>query len=173
MDGLRYCCPCLFGVESVLSFEIKRIGGENLAVSDGRISFDGDINMLARANIWLSTAERVMIELGSFEAKTFEQLFQGVRSLPFENFIGRFDRFPAKGSSLNSALHSIPDCQSIIKKRQSSDCQASTESSILKKRALSIRSSSIFIKTGARFTSTPLALASTSVATARTPTRLL
>lgn len=116
MDGLRYCCPCLFGVESVLSFEIKRIGGENLTVSDGRISFDGDINMLARANIRLSTAERVMIELGSFEAKTFEQLFQGVKALPFENFIGKFDRFPVKGSSLNSQLHSIPDCQSIIKK---------------------------------------------------------
>ncbi len=116
MDGIRYCCPCLFGVESVLSFEIKRIGGENLAVSDGRISFDGDISMLARANLRLSTAERVMIELGSFEAKTFEQLFQGVKSLPFENFIGKYDRFPVKGSSLNSQLHSIPDCQSIIKK---------------------------------------------------------
>lgn len=114
--GIRYCCPCLFGVESVLSFEIKRIGGENLAVSDGRISFDGDMNMLARANIRLSTAERVMIELGSFEAKTFEELFQGVESLPFEDFIGKLDRFPVKGSSLNSQLHSIPNCQSIIKK---------------------------------------------------------
>lgn len=117
MDKLiRLSCPCLFGLESVLSYEIKKIGGENLKVTDGRISFDGDFNTLAKANIWLSTAERVLIEIGSFEAKSFEELFQGVKSLPFENFIGKQDAFPVKGYSLNSALHSVPDCQSIIKK---------------------------------------------------------
>lgn len=116
MDKLRLSCPCLFGLESVLSYEIKKIGGENLKVTDGKISFDGDLNTLAKANLWLSTAERVLIELGSFEAKSFEQLFQGVKSLPFENFIGKQDAFPVKGYSINSALHSIPDCQSIIKK---------------------------------------------------------
>ena len=67
---MRLCCPCHFGLESVLSFEIKKIGGENLTVSDGRISFDGDFNSLARANIRLATAERVLIELGSFKAET-------------------------------------------------------------------------------------------------------
>ncbi len=117
MDKLiRLSCPCLFGLESVLSYEIKKIGGQNLKVTDGRISFDGDFNTLAKANIWLSTAERVLIELGSFEAKSFEELFQGVKSLQFENFIGKQDAFPVKGYSLNSALHSVPDCQSIIKK---------------------------------------------------------
>ena len=117
MDKLiRLSCPCLFGLESVLSYEIKKIGGENLKVTDGKISFDGDFNTLAKANIWLSTAERVLIEIGSFEAKSFEELFQGVKSLPFENFIGKQDAFPVKGYSLNSALHSVPDCQSIIKK---------------------------------------------------------
>lgn len=117
MDKLiRLSCPCLFGLESVLSYEIKKIGGQNLKVTDGKISFDGDFNTLAKANIWLSTAERVLIELGSFEAKSFEELFQGVKSLPFENFIGKQDAFPVKGYSLNSALHSVPDCQSIIKK---------------------------------------------------------
>ncbi len=94
MDKLiRLSCPCLFGLESVLSYEIKKIGGENLKVTDGRISFDGDFNTLAKANIWLSTAERVLIEIGSFEAKSFEELFQGVKSLPFENFIGKAGRF--------------------------------------------------------------------------------
>lgn len=116
MDKIRLCCPCLFGLESVLSYEIKKIGGENLKVTDGKISFDGDFYTLAKANLWLSTAERVLIELGSFEAKSFEELFQGVKSLPFERFIGKNDAFPVKGYSLNSALHSIPDCQSIIKK---------------------------------------------------------
>lgn len=115
-EKIRYCCPCHFGLESVLSFEIKRIGGENLAVTDGRISFDGDISMLARANICLATAERVLIELGSFEADSFEQLFQGVKALPLENFISVTDKFPVKGHSLKSKLHSVPDCQSIIKK---------------------------------------------------------
>ena len=116
MDKIRLCCPCLFGLESVLSYEIKKIGGENLKVTDGKISFDGDFYTLAKANLWLSTAERVLIELGSFEAKSFEELFQGVKSLSFERFIGKNDAFPVKGYSLNSALHSIPDCQSIIKK---------------------------------------------------------
>ena len=113
---IRLCCPCHFGLESVLSFEIKRIGGENLTVSDGRISFDGDLSALARANIRLASAERVMIELGSFKAETFNELFEGVKALNFEEYIGKHDAFPVKGHSLKSKLHSIPDCQSIIKK---------------------------------------------------------
>lgn len=113
---LRLCCPCHFGLESVLGFEIKKIGGENLNVSDGRISFDGDFSSIARANIRLATAERVLIELGSFKAETFTELFDGVRALNFEDFIGKTDAFPVKGHSLKSKLHSIPDCQSIIKK---------------------------------------------------------
>lgn len=116
MSKLRLCCPCHFGLESVLSFEIKKIGGENLTVSDGRISFDGDEAMIARANICLASAERVLIELGSFTARTFEELFEGTRKLPLENYVGKCDKFPVKGHSLKSQLHSIPDCQSIIKK---------------------------------------------------------
>ncbi len=116
MEKLRMCCPCHFGLESVLNFEIRKIGGENTQVTDGKISFDGDFNTLAKANLWLATAERVLIELGSFPTKSFEELFQGVKSLPLENFIGKDDAFPIKGYSLNSQLHSIPDCQKIIKK---------------------------------------------------------
>ncbi len=116
MSKIRLCCPCHFGLESVLSFEIKKIGGDNLAVSDGRISFDGDEAMIARSNICLASAERVLIELGSFTAKTFDELFEGVRALPIERFVGKLDKFPVKGHSLKSQLHSIPDCQAIIKK---------------------------------------------------------
>lgn len=116
MSKLRLCCPCHFGLESVLSFEIKKIGGENLTVSDGRVSFDGDETLIARANICLATAERVLIELGSFTARTFDELFEGTRKLPLEKFVGKCDKFPVKGHSLKSQLHSIPDCQSIIKK---------------------------------------------------------
>lgn len=115
-EKLRLCCPCHFGLESVLKYEITKIGGTELRVSDGKISFDGDENIMARANLCLSTAERVLIELIEFRAETFEDLFQGVRSVELERFIGVDNAFPVKGYSLNSMLHSVPDCQSIIKK---------------------------------------------------------
>lgn len=109
-------CPCHFGLESVLSFEVKRIGGRNVTVRDGKVSFLGGWEHLARANYALATAERVMIELGRFPAHSFEELFVGVKALDWEAFIGVNNAFPVKGSSLNSQLHSVPDCQSIIKK---------------------------------------------------------
>lgn len=115
-DTIRLCCPCHFGLESVLKYEITKIGGTDLKVSDGKISFTGDANILARANICLSTAERVLIELMEFKATTFEELFQGVKAIEFERYINPQDAFPVKGYSLDSALHSVPDCQSIIKK---------------------------------------------------------
>ena len=116
MDKIKFACPCHFGLESVLKFEITKIGGEDITVSDGRITFTGDFSMLARANLCLASAERVLIQIGEFKAVTFEELFQGVKALPFENYIGKDDIFPVKGHSLNSVLHSVPDCQAIIKK---------------------------------------------------------
>lgn len=116
MDELTYVCPCHFGLESVLSGEIRRLGGEKITVTDGKVSFVGPESMIARANLWLRTAERVLIQLGEFPAKTFDQLFEGVKSLALERFIGKLDAFPVKGHSLNSQLKSIPDCQKIIKK---------------------------------------------------------
>lgn len=117
MEKLRLCCPCHFGLESVLNFEIKKIGGENITVTDGKVSFDGDAEILAKANLRTSVAERVLIELKSFKAETFEELFQGVKSIEWERFVGKNDAFPVKtGYSLHSKLTSIPDCQSIVKK---------------------------------------------------------
>ncbi len=115
-NKIKLTCPCHFGLESVLKFEVNKIGGENITVKDGRVSFEGGLELIARANICLSTAERVLIELAEFRATSFEELFQGVKRIPLEDFIGLKDAFPVKGHSLNSALHSIPDCQSIIKK---------------------------------------------------------
>ena len=116
MALLTLACPCLFGLESVLSGEIKRLGGHDVEVTDGRVCFKGDAHMIARANILLRTAERVLIVVGSFRAESFSDLFDGVYSLPLEDYIGSGDAFPVKGWSLNSKLKSIPDCQSIIKK---------------------------------------------------------
>lgn len=78
-EKLKITCPCHFGLESVLKFEVTKIGGENITVKDGRVSFDGGFDLLARANISLSTAERVLIELAEFHVETFEELFQGVK----------------------------------------------------------------------------------------------
>jgi len=111
-----FCAPCLFGLEASLSHEIKRIGGKDVTASDGKVTFSGDFALLARANISLRCAERVCIVLGSFSAVSFTQLFDEVEKLPFEQFIGKTDAFPVKGWSLKSKLHSIPDCQSIIKR---------------------------------------------------------
>ena len=109
--------PCHFGLESVLSSEVRRMDAENAQVTDGRVTFDGDEQMIARANIGLRTAERVQLVLGQFEARSFEELFQGVKRIRWEDYIGRKDAFPVKGGwSLKSQLYSIPDCQSIIKK---------------------------------------------------------
>lgn len=116
MSRIKFCVPCHFGLESVVNFEAKKIGGENIACADGKVTFEGDISILAKANLWIASGERVLIELGSFPARSFEELFEGVRKLAFEEFIGKEDAFPVKGYAINSKLHSVPDCQKIIKK---------------------------------------------------------
>ncbi len=116
MDKITLSCPCHFGLESVLKFEIRRIGGENITVTDGRVSFEGGFDILARANLCLATAERVQIKLAEFYADTFDALFDGVKSISLENLIGKNDAFPVKGHSLSSKLSSVPACQSVIKK---------------------------------------------------------
>ena len=112
----KLCAPCLFGLESVLSGELKRLGFEDISATDGRVEFTADAEGIARANLNLRTAERVLIVLDSFRAVTFQQLIDGAEKIPFEEYIGKKDAFPVKGWSLNSQLHSVPDCQSIIKK---------------------------------------------------------
>ena len=112
----RLTAPCHFGLEKTLSYEVRKIGGEDIAVSDGRVTFTGDERVLIRANMCLSVAERVGILLSEFKARTFEELFQGVKAIPIERYVGKFDKFPIKGFSLNSKLSSVPACQKIIKK---------------------------------------------------------
>ncbi len=116
MEQLQFCAPCLFGVEGILADELRRMGAEEVTPQNGRVLFSGDEHILARANINSRYAERIQLLLGTFRATSFEELFQGVRALPWERFVAMRDAFPVKGWSLNSALHSIPDCQSIIKK---------------------------------------------------------
>ncbi len=114
---LTMCCPTLFGLEGIVADEL-RFGGklEEVHAENGRVLFAGDENTLAWANLNLRCAERVLIRLGVFPARSFDALFEGVRALPWEQFIPRDGAFPVKGYSLDSALHSIPDCQRIVKK---------------------------------------------------------
>ena len=114
---LTMCCPTLFGLEGIVADEL-RFGGRltDVRAENGRVFFEGDESTLAWANLNLRCAERVLIRLGAFRAKTFDQLFEGVKALPWEEFIPADGAFPVKGHSLDSALHSIPDCQKIVKK---------------------------------------------------------
>ena len=116
MEKINLVAPCLFGVESVAADEFRRMGFEDVLTENGRVLLSGNSNMLARANICSRFAERILINVGEFSALTFTELFDGVKALPWENFIGRDDAFPVNGWSINSKLFSIPDCQSIIKK---------------------------------------------------------
>ena len=111
-----FVATCLFGLEHALGEEIDALGYERVATIDGRVTFRGDLAAAARCNLWLRTAERLYLLLGEFTADSFEALFEGTRRLPFEEFIGKNDRFPVTGHAIKSRLHSIPDCQSIVKK---------------------------------------------------------
>ena len=109
--------PCHFGLEAVLKREIYDLGYEITKVEDGRVTFEGDEEAVCRANIFLRTAERVMIQVGRFKATTFEELFQGIKNLPWEEYIPEDGKFwVKKASSINSKLLSPSDIQSIAKK---------------------------------------------------------
>ncbi len=117
MEKLEYIVPCHFGLEAVLKREIMDLGLEITGVEDGRVTFAGDRQALCRANIFLRSAQRVLIKIGSFHAETFEELFQGTKALPWEAFIPRDGRFwVAKAASVKSRLFSPSDIQSVMKK---------------------------------------------------------
>ncbi len=108
--------PCLFGLEGLAADELRRLDMKDVRAENGRVNFVGGKTDIARANINLRTGERVLLTVGETDAHTFDELFEGVAAMPWENYIPIDGQFPVKGHSLNSALHSIPDCQKIIKK---------------------------------------------------------
>ena len=117
MEKLEFIAPCHFGLEAVLKREIQDLGYEISAVEDGRVSFYGDINAVCRANIFLRTAERVLLKAGQFKAVTFEELFEKTKEIPWEKYIPKNGKFwVAKAASVKSKLFSPSDIQSIMKK---------------------------------------------------------
>jgi putative N6-adenine-specific DNA methylase len=112
----RFSVPCLMGVEGLVADELKFKGFQDVLAENGRVLFSGDESECARANIQLRCGERVLLRLADFEARSFDALFEYVKAIPWEDYIGSREAFPVKGFSLRSQLHSVPDCQRIIKK---------------------------------------------------------
>lgn len=117
MIQLELIAPCHFGLESVLKREIDDLGYDVSRVEDGRVTFIGDWEAICRANIGLRTAERILLKAGQFHARSFEELFQGTKAIPWESYIPKDGKFwVAKAASVKSALFSTSDIQSVMKK---------------------------------------------------------
>ena len=117
MSKIELVAPCHFGLEAVLKKEILDLGYEIVRVEDGRVTFAGDEDAICRANIFLRTAERILLKVGQLHAVTFDELFEGIKALPWENYIPADGKFwVAKASSVKSKLFSPSDIQSIVKK---------------------------------------------------------
>ncbi len=117
MKKYELIAPCHFGLEAVLKREIYDLGYEITEVEDGRVTFEGDAEAICRANIFLRTAERILLKVGKFKAVTFDELFEGIKALPWEEYIPRDGRFGVKkASSIKSRLFSTSAIQSIVKK---------------------------------------------------------
>lgn len=117
MERFELTAPCHFGLEAVLKREILDLGYEILQVEDGRVTFSGDAEAVAYANLFLRTADRILLKVGQFEARTFEELFENTRAIPWERYIPGNGKFwVAKANSVRSKLFSPSDIQSIMKK---------------------------------------------------------
>lgn len=113
---LTFAIPCLFGLEGLVGDELRRLELSDVQVENGRVLCRGTEADIARLNINLRCGERVLLVMASFPARSFEALFQGTAAVPWEDYIPRDGQFPVKGFTLESMLHSVPDCQKIIKK---------------------------------------------------------
>lgn len=117
MEKLELIAPCHFGLESVLKREVLDLGYEISSVEDGRVSFWGDAQAICDANVFLRTAERILLKVGAFKAETFEELFDKTKAIPWENYIPKDGKFwVTKAASVKSKLFSPSDIQSIMKK---------------------------------------------------------
>jgi putative N6-adenine-specific DNA methylase len=116
MSKLQLIATSAFGIEAVAARELKWLGYDDQQVETGRITFAGDEEAICRTNIWLRTADRVLLKMGEFTALTFDELFEGTRALPWDEWLPGDAQFPVDGKSVSSKLASVPDCQAIVKK---------------------------------------------------------
>lgn len=116
MSKIELIATATFGLEALVAREVKELGYEEVTVENGRVTFAADELAICRTNLWLRTADRVLLKMGSFKATTFEELFQQTKKLPWPDILPENASFPVEGKSINSKLFSVPDCQAIVKK---------------------------------------------------------
>lgn len=105
-----------FGLEAVVAREVRQLGYEDVVVENGKVTFTADETAICRANLWLRTADRILVKLGAFKATSFDELFEKTKALPWTDWLPVDATFPVEGKSINSQLFSVPDCQAIVKK---------------------------------------------------------
>lgn len=116
MGKIHLIATAAFGIESVVGRELKRLGYDDQFVENGKVTFAGDERAICRTNLWLRSADRVLVKIGEFKAVTFEELFEKTKALPWDEWIPENAEFPVEGKSIDSKLASVPDCQAIVKK---------------------------------------------------------
>lgn len=116
MSKLQLIATAAFGLEAVVAREVRDLGYREVTVENGRVTFTADPEAICRANLWIRTADRVLLKMGEFKARSFEELFEQTRALPWTDWITAEAAFPVVGKSIDSVLFSVPDCQAIVKK---------------------------------------------------------
>lgn len=114
--NLEFVATAAFGLESIVARELKQLGYNDIIVENGRVSFGANAEALARCNLWLRSADRLFLKIGQFEARSFEELFDKTRELPWPDWLPKNASFPVEGKSIKSRLYSVSDCQAIVKK---------------------------------------------------------
>ncbi len=116
MNSIELIATATFGLEEMVKVELKKLGYEDMKVENGKVTFKANIEDIPKTNLWLRTADRVLLKMGEFKAMSFEELFQQTKALPWEKWIPVNGKFPVSGKSIKSQLFSVPDCQAIVKK---------------------------------------------------------
>jgi putative N6-adenine-specific DNA methylase len=116
MSQIELIATATFGLEAVVSREVQALGYSDLKVENARVTFKGDESAICRSNLWLRSADRVLIKMGEFKALTYDELFEGTKALAWPGWLPEDAVFPVEGKSVKSKLFSVPDCQSIVKK---------------------------------------------------------
>jgi putative N6-adenine-specific DNA methylase len=116
MEKIDLIATSAFGLEAVVAREVRQLGYEEVFVENGKVTFTADLAAICRANLWLRSADRVLLKLGEFKATSFDELFEKTKALPWTEWLPMDATFPVEGKSINSKLYSVPDCQAIVKK---------------------------------------------------------
>lgn len=116
MAKINLIATAAFGIEAIVGRELKWLGYEDQLVENGKVTFSADEAAICKTNIWLRSADRVLLKMGEFKALSFEELFEGTKALPWEDWLPENAEFPVEGKSIDSKLSSVPDCQAIVKK---------------------------------------------------------